>query len=63
MRCKACDAILAEHDMYMREETGELEDLCVTCRKASQDDSDEINQEIDIEFGLIFERKTRPWDD
>ncbi len=63
MRCKACDSILAEHDMYIREETNEFEDLCVTCRKASQDVTDPIELEIEVEFGLIVEKATTSWDD
>lgn len=36
MRCKACDAILTSQEMVIREETGEFEDLCLVCRKASE---------------------------
>ncbi len=66
MRCKACDCMLAEHDMYIREETGEFEDLCVTCRKASQSDTDSIEREIDEEFlqqQLETLTKELGWDD
>lgn len=66
MRCKACDNKLAEHEMYIREETGDFEDLCVTCRKASQDDTDRIEIEIDEEFlkqELAKVTKELGWDD
>lgn len=49
MRCKACDCMLAEHDLYIREETGDFEDLCVVCRKASTVD-DQVEQELDEAF-------------
>ena len=53
MRCKACDCMLAEHDLYIREETGDFEDLCVVCRKASAID-DRIEQELDEAFVKEF---------
>lgn len=40
MRCRACDAIMTSDEMVMREETGEMEDLCTTCRKRALDDSE-----------------------
>jgi hypothetical protein len=54
--------MLAEHDMYIREETGELEDLCVVCRKASQTDTDQVSQEIDNALINSFSKDTQ-WDD
>lgn len=65
MRCKACDAIMAEWEMVIRPETGEFEDLCLVCRKASQDD-DDIELEIEAEFALLLEQYghgDRGWDD
>ena len=58
MRCKACNNILGECDMYIREETNEFEDLCIVCRKASQLDVD--REEIDVTVELGF---TPTWDD
>ena len=61
MRCKACDAILATEEMVVREETGEFDDLCTVCRKASVDWT-----EVEVEFGLIKRQYTLEgdeWDD
>ncbi len=35
--------------MVIREETGEFEDLCIICRKASQLD-DDVEEELDDAF-------------
>lgn len=61
MRCKACDCKLAEHDMYIREETGDFEDLCVVCRKAGQSDDDDIEKELDLAF--LESIKDMGWND
>ena len=62
MRCKGCDAVLTDHEMYIREETGEFEDLCLVCRKASQCDEDDVESEIeDALLDLHMERKQ--WED
>ena len=53
MRCKACNAIMAADEMVMREETGELEDLCSTCKKAALDERDVENND-DGDFVLMF---------
>ncbi len=59
MRCKACDAIMATEEMVVREETGELDDLCTVCRKAAEN-----TYEIESEIGLIVERyELDKWDD
>ena len=48
MRCKACNNEMTTNEMVVREETGEFEDLCTTCLKASEDE-----YEVEVEFGLI----------
>ncbi len=49
MRCAACDAIMTTNEMVIREETGEFEDLCLMCRKASADDSEtEDNTAVEV---------------
>lgn len=61
MRCKACNAIMTTEEMVVREETGEIEDLCTVCRKASVDWT-----EVEVEFGLIKRQYTLEddkWDD
>ena len=30
-RCKACDAILEEHEIVYKEEEGQMEELCSVC--------------------------------
>ncbi len=59
MRCRACDAILMEQEMVIREETNDFEDLCTVCRKAAEN-----TYEIESEIGLIVERyELDKWDD
>lgn len=37
MRCKACNNLLEDSELIDNPETGELEDLCSTCRYAAYD--------------------------
>lgn len=63
MRCKACNSILTPDEMVLREETGEFDELCLTCRKASED---EVEWEVRVAYGLIKQKypmKGEEWDD
>ena len=53
MRCKACDAALTTEEMVVREDTGEFDELCTVCRKASEDE-----YEIEVEIGFVHEQYT-----
>lgn len=46
MRCKACDSILSANELVEREETGELDDLCLICRKASDAGYEDEDEEL-----------------
>lgn len=64
MRCKACNAIMTTNEMVVREETGQFDELCTVCRKASENLDAEY--EVDIEFGVIKRRypmEGEGWDD
>lgn len=32
MRCRACDAILQDYEIYVNKSTGQFEELCGVCR-------------------------------
>ncbi len=59
VRCKACDNKMTSVEMVIRPETGEFDDLCLPCRRASEDDDDTVM--IEIEVGLIKEKYQ--WED
>ncbi len=59
MRCKACDKVMTSDEMVIRVETGEFEDLCRKCQRASHYDDD--TYEMEIEVGII--KRKYKWDE
>ena len=58
MRCKACDAKMTSSEMVMNPDTDEFEELCTTCKRASESDD---AYDIEVEVGFIKERYK--WDE
>jgi len=60
MRCKSCDAILADYELSRKDkDTNEFLDLCSTCLTYSNEASYNVSLEVDIDYNEV--KGESPW--
>lgn len=67
VRCKACDNVLKNHEIYLNKKTGLLEELCSVCRSyAMNPDQDECSEETLVDSAVaskLLDIIGEAWDD
>ena len=59
MRCKACNSVLEEYEVYWNPTAKQMEDLCSTCRSSIATDENVPSEEVfDVGRGHRQDRET-----